>query len=672
MTRGPAQPGGYVAICVDGDAATCGSLRNEVAEICGPLIDVRACTDGEQALALLDRLSASGVRAPLVITEQALPGMSGVDLLLALRDRPESHATRKVVASSRVTVEDLTRALDQGALHRVLPRPWTAESLRVCVRSLVTGYFTRHAPEEVDRLGDVIDTDQFPRAFTHTRQERQTLVSQIASLKLSFLANIGMNDEQVQRAMVAEIDDALGTPARREHAAGTVLLRQDEPVDTLSILLDGQVQLSHSTGAREIAVHTQSDGGVIGLVALAHGHRAFYTWRATSDITVIPLSLEQLETALQAEPMLSGYIVSTLIRTIGERSKRTAGLLLEVGQLNVQLRDERNQLAGTLRELEESQTQLVESQKMATLGQLCAGVAHELNNPVAAIQRAADFLREDLVAILGELPDGDRIKTCMLSAMTSEPLSTRQLRERRATLAKAVGGDDMAQRLVKAGITTLERYREMFGRLTGKKRDRLLDSLARYHQIGRSLRNTSTCSERITAIVKSLRAYTRGDQSPVAGIDLHEGIEGTLLMFGPALRGIEVVKEFGDTPEIECRVGEINQVWTNVISNALQAMDGEGVLRIETDAPKPGRVRVRITDSGPGVPPESLARVFELNFTTKKAKTGFGLGMGLTICKQIIARHGGTIEMTSKPGRTCVSVTLPVRPPQLSDEGRSP
>jgi len=251
MSSRPTQQGGYAIICVDGEAAALAALRSDVAEICGPMIGVEACADGEQALSLLDRLSVSGQRVPLIITEHTLPGTSGVDLLLALQDRPEYRATRKVIASSQISVEDLTRALDRGALHRVLPRPWTQESLRNCVRSLLTGYFTRHAPDEVDRLGDVIDTDQFPSSFTHTRQERQALVSQIASLKLSFLANIGMNDDQVQRAMVAEIDDALGCPARLEHAAGTVLLQQDEPVDTLSILLEGRSSsLTRQTPAR--------------------------------------------------------------------------------------------------------------------------------------------------------------------------------------------------------------------------------------------------------------------------------------------------------------------------------------------------------------------------------------------------------------------------------------
>ena len=216
---------------------------------------------------------------------------------------------------------------------------------------------------------------------------------------------------------------------------------------------------------------------------------------------------------------------------------------------------------------------------------------------------------------------------------------------------------------MKAGVTTLQDYKLRFGRLKGSKRDRLLEKMERYHQLGSSLRNIAHCSTRIAAIVNSLRTYTRSDQTPMANVNIHEGLENTLLMFGHVLREVEVKKRYGDLPAIECRAGEINQVWTNIIANALQAMNNAGSLQIETDAPDGEHVRVRICDSGPGVPPESLARVFELNYTTKQGQSGFGLGMGLTICHQIITRHGGTIQMESQPGRTCVIVVLPLRCP---------
>ncbi len=652
----------YVVLCVDAEPDDLAALQRQVRDCCGPEIEVQACSDAAQALALIEGFDPSSVRVPLIITEHVLPAMSGINLLLALNRMADYRATRKMLASSGANVLDLSRALNQGALHRNIVKPWKPEVLRDCVRSLLTSFFVHHAPQECDRFKDVLHSVQFPRAYWAAQQERRALDVQIKTLKRSFLANMGMSDQAVDHALSVGIDEALKAPPRQHFPAGAVLLSQGEPVSAIYVLVSGNVQLSRTTNDREVILHQQAGGRIIGLLSLAHGQRAFYTWRATTDVDVIPLSLEQLETALQANPWLGGYLVTSLVRTMGLRSKRTAQLLLEVEDLNGKLQGERDQLAGTLQQLEASQTRLVESQKMATLGQLSAGVAHELNNPIAAIQRAADFLGEDLTALLADVPHGETIKAAMLSALTSEPLSTREQRSRRAALARAVDSEGLAQRLLKAGITTFDQYSSSLGRLSSAERDRLLDKLERYHQLGMSLRSISTCSRRVSAIVQGLRDYTRADQAPVANVNLHEGIEGTLLMFSHDLGEVEVIKTYGELPAIECHVGEINQVWANIIANALQALNNKGLLRIETSTPDTDHVRVCIIDNGPGVPPENLGRVFDLNFTTKQGPTGFGLGLGLAICRQIVTRHDGTIEMESQPGRTCLTVVLPVRP----------
>ncbi|MFH1418514.1 MAG: ATP-binding protein [Planctomycetota bacterium] len=659
----------YAVVCIDPDADTLAVLRHDVEDTCNGMIEVHVCPDAAQAAALMDELGASGIRVPLVITEQFLPDGTGVDFLLSLLEKPAYLATRKVLASSRANVLDLTRALNKGALHRNIVKPWTTDVLSECVRSLLTGFFVHHAPDDCARFESILDTAQFPRSFRSERQRLRAFDLQVQTLKRSFLANIEMNDKEVDDAMGACIDEALGNPPRRDFPAGSVLLRQSEPVDTIFILVSGRVQLSREANGREVVLHTNNAGRIIGLLALAHGQKAFYTWQATTDITVIPLTLEQLDTALQADPWLSGYLVTSLIRTMANRSNRTAELVTEVEKLNDELLAERDRLTDALQQLEESQTRLVESQKMATLGQLSAGVAHELNNPIAAIGRAAEFLNEDLVALLGESPDGEALKVSMLAAIAGEPMSTREQRERRAALAEVIGDDALAQRLMRAGITTPQEYRSRFGRARGEQQERLLTAMERYHQLGLSLKNISSCSRRVTAIVDSLRAYTRSDEASTANVNLHEGLDGTLLMFGHAMREVEIIKSYGDLPDVTCHVGQINQVWTNIIANALQAMNNKGVLRIETDVPDAEHVRVRVTDSGHGVKPEHLDRVFELKFTTKQGRTTFGLGMGLAICRQIVTRHDGTIAISSEPGRTCVTVVLPSHRPPASCEG---
>ncbi|MBU0637611.1 MAG: cyclic nucleotide-binding domain-containing protein [Planctomycetes bacterium] len=658
----------YVVICVDDEPESRAALQRDVAQICGAALEVHACTDAEQVLELAERLSPPAARVPLIIADQVLPGLSGAELLSTLHERRDYRATRKVLLSAGEATVDVRRLLNQGALHRHLAKPCPPDELRHCIRTLLTSYFVHHAPADTERFPELVATEQLPRAFQASRQRQRELDSQVEVLKRSFLAHADLSDDVVEDTLVGAIDEALDNPPRREYPAGTVLLRQDEPVDTVSILTDGYVQLSRRANDHEVILHTHSAGRIIGLLSLAHRQRAFFTCTAAMDITVIPLSLEQLETALQASPWLSGYFVTALIRSLGTRSKRTAQLKVEVENLNRALRQERDELADALRQLEGAQMRLVESEKMATLGQLSAGVAHELNNPVAAIQRAADFVCEDLLTMLEELPDGAAITATLRAALTNEPLSTPEQRQRRTALTQTLHDDALARRLVKVGITTPEEYRARFGRLAGRKRDRALAAAERYSQLGASLRNIASCSRRIAALVKSLRSYARADEAPVANVNLHEGLEDTLLMFGEALRTVELQREYGDLPPLECRVGELNQVWTNLIANALQAMHNQGVLRIETDTPDDAHVRVRVIDSGAGIPPEQLEKVFELNFTTRQGQTGFGLGMGLAICRQIITRHGGTIAMESQPGRTCVTVVLPRHYPQLPGE----
>ncbi|MCP4594748.1 MAG: cyclic nucleotide-binding domain-containing protein [bacterium] len=658
----------YTVLCVAGEAEVLDGLVRDVRSQCGAAFEVEACPSAARALDLVERINPIEARVPLVMTAPVLPDGSGVELLLTLHERPDYRATRKLLLSDGLVLDELAQALEQGAVHRVLCQPWDTGRFQSTVRALLTTFFVHHAPDDVERFGDVLDVEQIPRAFWVAHRRRQELGIQVETLSRSFLADLEMSTADVEQAMIAGVDEALGNPERRQYPAGAILLEEGQKVDGVSIVVSGQVQLFRVFDSREITLHRHSAGRVVGLLALARGKQAAFNCRALTDVEVIPLTLEQLETALQRNASLSNHFVTVLVRSLTRRNRRVCDLQVEIRNLTHALTDERDQLAETLEQLENAQLRLVESEKMAQLGQLSAGVAHELNNPIAAIQRAVDFISEDLLSLLVDLPDGEMVKATMVSALTSTPLSTREQRKLRATLAETVGNDVLAQRLVKVGITTPDEHRSRFRGLADDERARQVVSMERYHQLGESLRNLSSCSERVSAIVSSLRSYSRADETAVAEVNLHEGLENTLLMFGHALREVEVQKEYADLPSVECRVGEINQVWTNIISNGLQAMKNQGTLRIETDVPDADHVRVRITDSGGGVPPEHLERVFELNFTTKAGQASFGLGMGLAICRQIVTRHGGTIEMESQPGRTCVAVVLPVRSMRMPGE----
>jgi signal transduction histidine kinase len=166
-------------------------------------------------------------------------------------------------------------------------------------------------------------------------------------------------------------------------------------------------------------------------------------------------------------------------------------------------------------------------------------------------------------------------------------------------------------------------------------------------------------AERVSEIVKAVKAYAYLDQAPIQEVDIHEGLENTLIILRHKLAGIEIVREYAaGLPKIEAHGSELNQVWTNILDNAAYAMEGKGRLNLRTAA-EDGQVLVEIRDNGPGIPPEIQQRIFEPFFTTKPP--GVGTGLGLHIVYSIINNHHGRIRLTSEPGNTCFQLTLPVQ-----------
>jgi signal transduction histidine kinase len=174
------------------------------------------------------------------------------------------------------------------------------------------------------------------------------------------------------------------------------------------------------------------------------------------------------------------------------------------------------------------------------------------------------------------------------------------------------------------------------------------------------LDEVSISAERISEIVKAVKDYSYLDQAPLKEIDLHEGLESTLMILKHKLKqGVAVTRDYDQSlPHIEAYASELNQVWTNIIDNAIDAMKGQGELRIHTHEAN-NHVIVEICDSGPGIPPGATPHLFEPFFTTKGP--GVGTGLGLSVSYNIVQKHRGRIEARSQPGSTCFTVTLPIR-----------
>ena len=354
-----------------------------------------------------------------------------------------------------------------------------------------------------------------------------------------------------------------------------------------------------------------------------------------------------------------------------------------VEERTAELRKANEELATTLEDLQETQSQLVLSERLAGLGSLVAGIAHEVNTPAAAIQGAVTNLARNIEKISSisaqsvETSIGREewkdflalIHNKISEPPTHEIMPSNEAAKRAAALEKELSqyGFKNASRYARR-MTDLGARDEIMDvvKIGGPENAELLASILL--QIILLKRNTGaveTAIKTINRIVAALRAYSHLDQTRVDKVNIHDGIETTLVILNNLLKyDIEISRKYGDLPSVPVYVDELNQVWTNLIVNAADAVSqqpkGEKSVTIQTRA-MDEEVVVQIIDSGPGIQEDVLPKIFKPFFTTKSQGQGTGLGLG--IVKRIVSKHGGRIDAKSKPGETCFSVYLPLDGP---------
>jgi signal transduction histidine kinase len=332
-----------------------------------------------------------------------------------------------------------------------------------------------------------------------------------------------------------------------------------------------------------------------------------------------------------------------------------------------------------LARLRETQAALYESERMAILGTLTAETVHDLNNPSAAIQRAAGQLGPEIAAqkeartdleklgLTQEQMDVLFLERAKGAEHASDPpeLDALARSDREAELEdwlEARGVDDaweIAPTLVDRGFeeSDLTLLGEHFEE---KQLPNVLSYLSGDFTVQHLLAEIRSAAASISNIIQAYKSYVYLDQAPVQDVDIHEGLDGTLLILGGKLKeGISVRKEYApNLPKIMAYGSELNQVWTNLIKNAADALEGKGEIVLRT-RPDNGWVVVEIEDNGPGVPKDLQERIFETGFTTKSRDEGTGLGLGSSR-KIIEERHRGEISLASQPGNTRFEVRLPI------------
>jgi len=312
---------------------------------------------------------------------------------------------------------------------------------------------------------------------------------------------------------------------------------------------------------------------------------------------------------------------------LGLRLRRSYAELDQANEhLEEQVQERTKDLRGALSELRESQAQLVQSEKMASLGQMVAGVAHEINTPLGYARSNAEIVRTSLPDLRELCVAQDRALTLMTAANASD--------------------EEVAQALAEADQ-----------RRQNTNAAEIMDDL---HNL---LQDTDHGLAQIADLVSSLKDFSRVDRSRTDLFDVNAGIDSALKICHNQLKNRVVVERlFGETPQIECSPSQLNQVFLNLFNNAAQAIDGEGVITVLT-APEPGGVAIKVTDTGCGMSEEVKKKIFEPFFTTKAV--GHGTGLGLSIVFRIIEEHHGRIEVESTVGvGSTFTIHLPQRQPR--------
>jgi len=446
----------------------------------------------------------------------------------------------------------------------------------------------------------------------------------------------GLGDDQL---------DLLAADGEEQHfAAGEVLFREGEPADSWWVLLEGAMKLTRRIGREDRVMGVMSTPGI-----WAGGFRAWdeagvyvSTGHGDSDGRVFRLPAEKLRAHVESWFPFGVHLIEGLFQTV-------------------------RKMEATARQRE----------SLVALGALAAGLAHELNNPASAASRAVDMLEQStntMLTALVHLAEGalaaerfvalDALRrTIGPAAANTDPLALADREEAVDDWLSAHGVEAhwrIAAPLAAAGVDV-----EWCARAAELLDDATLEPALAW--VGSTLSTAALLAEvkdataRVSELVNAVKSYSQVDRAAVQPVDITEGIESTLVMLQHKLRGgVEVVRDFdAAVPLVEANAGELNQVWTNLIDNAIDAMDGRGTLRVSTRLDG-DRVVVEFADTGAGMPPEVQARAFDPFFTTKDV--GKGTGLGLDISRRIIVeRHDGEMTIASRPGATVMSVRLPIR-----------
>ncbi len=421
---------------------------------------------------------------------------------------------------------------------------------------------------------------------------------------------------------------------------GESYTRQGDPADAMYVILEGLLQVKGELNGESVSFDIET-GDVTGVLPFSRMKTFSVGGRAITDSHALKFSASKFPELIQKMPELTQRLVGLMSDRIRETTRME------------QQRD-----------------------RLASLGKLSAGLAHELNNPASAAQRATSQLRHMLTKIRNASQDlGRRVLTpeqkseieklevtfTQTDIVPPDPLTISDLEDQIDSLLRSHGQNDLwmlAAGLARRNIKP-EVVESLFSKLDGDTARAALVRIAASVEVATLLHEIESSTSRISDLVGAIKEYTHMDQAPVQNVDVVKSLETTLTILNHKLKqGVVVQRDYQPVPLLVNSFGsELNQVWTNIIDNAIDAMHGKGELRVRTFRDD-GCVVVEIGDNGPGIPAEVEPHIFEPFFTTKGV--GQGTGLGLDTVQRIVKKHRGNIQVNSKPGETRFQIWLPL------------
>jgi signal transduction histidine kinase len=421
---------------------------------------------------------------------------------------------------------------------------------------------------------------------------------------------------------------------------GDTYFRQGDPADAMFVILEGQLQARGELGGETVAIPMKA-GDVTGVLPFSRMKQFSISARAVTDVCVL---------------RFPSSLFPDLVQKMPELTQRLVGLMSDRIRETTRMEQQRDRLA--------------------SLGKLSAGLAHELNNPASAAKRATSQLRDLLKRIrdasheLGrrDLTAAQKSEIEKMEASfvqkdepPPDPLAVSDLEDQIDSLLRSHGQNDlwqMAADLARKNVKP-ESLESLFAILDADSARAALVRIAASVEVATLLNEIESSVSRISDLVGAIKEYTYMDQTPVQNVDIVKSLETTLTIMNHKLKhGVVVQRAYQKVPLLVNSFGsELNQIWTNLIDNAIDAMGGKGELGVRTYR-EDDCVVVEIADNGPGISPDVQSHIFEPFFTTKGV--GEGTGLGLDTVQRIVKKHRGNIQVTSKPGDTRFQVWLPL------------